>query len=109
MFFMARTVCHIKFQFQLLGAYLENGFRKFNDSNINDEQRQRRIHQVLTKFVIDYLKIKKMCIGLFYYVHMAFPLLSFTGIIASATVVYSIKAVYRSIYTIFTALLNMTN
>ncbi|KAG5860725.1 hypothetical protein JTB14_018305 [Gonioctena quinquepunctata] len=60
----AHTVYHVKFQFLLLIAYLENESTKcidFNiDSNIvNDEELQRHIHEVLRNCMKQYLRIKK--------------------------------------------------
>ncbi|KAG5867015.1 hypothetical protein JTB14_006803 [Gonioctena quinquepunctata] len=57
---LAHGVYNVTFQFQLLREYLERESKKFNDSNIiDDEQRQQRIHEVLTRFVKYHLKIKK--------------------------------------------------
>ncbi|KAG5880289.1 hypothetical protein JTB14_020035 [Gonioctena quinquepunctata] len=59
-FLMAHAVHNVTFQFQLLREYLDKESRRFNDSNIiYDEQRQRRIQEVLTEFVKYHLRIKK--------------------------------------------------
>ncbi|KAG5866943.1 hypothetical protein JTB14_026246 [Gonioctena quinquepunctata] len=56
----AHTVSHIRFQFLLLILYLENESEKFKDPKIvNDEERQRKIHEVLKNCMKQYLRIKK--------------------------------------------------